>query len=120
MSKQIHYYEVHVNVPDWKNYSFQFQCNRVLKTRDDIIEQVVFKGLLNKRGHLPFIVSTEEIEEDKFQPDDRMYFETTMGKSEYNFILEQKPEYAQRIVHERKNKQKPKKEYARQEKRPNK
>lgn len=120
MAGKSHYYEVRVKVPDWKTYSFQFQCDRVLKTRDDIIEQVVFRGLLYRRSHLPFIVFAEEIEEEKFQPDERMYFETTMDKGEYNFIFGQKSEYAQRIVHERKNKQKPKKEYARQEKRPNK
>ena len=116
MAEKNHYYEVHVNVPDWKNYAFQFQCNRVLKTRDDIIEQVVFKGLLYNRSHLPFIVSAEEIDEGRFQPDEKMYFETTMSKSEYKFLFGQKPEYAQKMVCDRKNKQKPKKEYARREK----
>ena len=39
-----------------------------------------------------------------------------MSKSEYKFLFGQKPEYAQKIVCDRKNKQKPKKEYARREK----
>ena len=60
--------------------------------------------------------SAEEIDESSFQPDEKMYFETTMSKSEYKFLFGQKPEYAQKIVCDRKNKQKPKKEYARREK----
>lgn len=114
MSKQCHYYEVHVKVPEWKNYAFQFQSEKFLKSRDDIIEQVVFKGLLYHRGHLPFICFAEEIEAEKFQPDEKMYFETTMSDKEYKYIFEHRPEYGQKMIHDRVNKQKPKKTYAKQ------
>lgn len=110
-----YYYEVHVAVPEWKTYKFQFPYSKCLNDREKIIEVVVDKGLLNRRAHLPFITVVKQISEKEFLPDDQLYFKTTMSSDEYQYSFMQKPDFGAKLVDKRNSYKKPKKIYAKKE-----
>lgn len=97
----MNFFEVHVNVPEWKLYKFQFSCKKCLSTRDAIIEEVVYKGLLNQRSHLPYIVEAKRISKEEFLPDDQMYFKSIMNEIEYERTFKTNPSVGKELVDKR-------------------
>lgn len=112
-----YYYEVHVNVPDWKLYKFQFEYegSAPLIRREEIIEEVINKGLLNLRSHLSYITVAKPIPKEQFLPDDELYFKTTMTPEQYNYHFRQKPQSGECFIESRHSYKKPKKIYAKAE-----
>lgn len=99
--KKQHYYEVHVRVPGWKTYKFQFMCGKCFNCRDAVIEEVVKRCLLNQRGHLPYITEVRSIPETLYIPNEKMYYETTLSPERYKDLFVDNPQIGAAMVHER-------------------